>query len=129
MQVNPRQGTRFIRIYCANCAIDRPNQVWFTDITYIRLAAGFVYLVAVMDWYGRKVLSWEVSVSMDESFCISALERALRLYPTPEILNTDQGSQFTGLAFTGTLNEAGIKISMDGKGRALDNIMIERLWR
>ena len=88
-----------------------------------------MYLVAVMDWYSRKVLSWEVSVSMDESFCVSALERALRLYPKPEIFNTDQGSQFTGQAFTGTLKEAGIKISMDGKGRALDNIMVERLWR
>jgi putative transposase len=109
--------------------IDRPNQVWCTDITYVRLSGGFVYLVAVMDWYSRRVLSWEVSTTMDESFCVSALERALRLYPKPEIFNTDQGSQFTGKAFTDTLKDAGIQISMDGKGRALDNIMIERLWR
>lgn len=109
--------------------IDRPNHVWCTDITYIRMPKGFVYLVAVMDWYSRKVLSWEVSTSMDDSFCVSALERALRLYPAPEIFNTDQGSQFTGNAFTGVLKKHAIKISMDGKGRALDNIMVERLWR
>ena len=109
--------------------IDRPNQVWCTDITYIRLHGGFVYLVAVMDWYSRRVLSWEVSATMDDSFCVSALERALRLHPKPEIFNTDQGAQFTGKAFTDTLKSAGIEISMDGKGRALDNIMIERLWR
>lgn len=110
-------------------AIERPNQVWCTDITYIRLPAGFVYLVAVMDWHSRHVLSWEVSTTMDDSFCVSALERALRLYGKPEIFNTDQGAQFTGKAFTDTLKNADIRISMDGKGRALDNIMIERLWR
>jgi putative transposase len=109
--------------------VTRANQVWCTDITYIRLDGGFVYLVAVMDWYSRKVLSWEVSASMDESFCVSALERALRLYPTPEIFNTDQGSQFTSSAFTGVLKKHHIRISMDGKGRAMDNIFIERLWR
>jgi len=109
--------------------IGRANHVWCTDITYIRLAGGFVYLVAVMDWYSRKVLSWEVSSSMDESFCVSALERALRLYPAPEIFNTDQGSQFTGNAFTGVLKKHEIRISMDGKGRCMDNIFIERLWR
>ena len=109
--------------------INRPNQVWCTDITYIRLPAGFVYLVAVMDWHSRHVLSWEVSTTMDDSFCVSALERALRLYGKPEIFNTDQGAQFTGTAFTDTLKNAGIRISMDGKGRALDNIFIERLWR
>lgn len=109
--------------------VKRANQVWCTDITYIRLAGGFVYLVAVMDWYSRKVLSWEVSASMDESFCVSALERALRLYPAPEIFNTDQGSQFTSHAFTGVLKQHDIRISMDGKGRAMDNIFIERLWR
>lgn len=107
----------------------RPNQVWCTDITYIRMPGGFVYLVAVMDWYSRKVLSWEVSASMEDSFCVSALERALRLYPKPEIFNTDQGAQFTGNAFTGVLETNGIRISMDGKGRAMDNIFIERLWR
>jgi putative transposase len=109
--------------------ISRPNQVWCTDLTYIRLKGGFVYLVAVMDWYSRKVLSWEVSASMDDSFCVSALERALRLYPAPEIFNSDQGSQFTGKDFTGVLKSAGVKISMDGKGRCMDNIFIERLWR
>jgi putative transposase len=109
--------------------IGRANHVWCTDITYIRLEGGFVYLVAVMDWYSRKVLSWEVSPSMDESFCVSALERALRLYPAPEIFNTDQGSQFTGKAFTGVLKKHDIRISMDGKGRCMDNIFIERLWR
>lgn len=109
--------------------INRANQVWCTDITYIRLDGGFVYLVAVMDWYSRKVLSWEVSASMDDSFCISALERALRLYPAPDIFNTDQGAQFTSNGFTGVLKDHGITISMDGKGRCMDNIFIERLWR
>ena len=124
-----RPGTKH-KIYpylLRGLTIDRPNQVWCTDITYIRLPTGFVYLVAVMDWYSRQVLSWEVSVTMDESFCVSALERALRLHPKPEIFNTDQGAQFTGKSFTDTLKDADIRISMDGKGRALDNIMIERL--
>jgi putative transposase len=106
--------------------IKQANQVW---CTYIRLTGGFVYLVAVMDWHSRKVLSWEVSASMDESFCVNALERALRLYPKPEIFNTDQGSQFTSNAFTGVLKDHQIRISMDGKGRCMDNIFIERLWR
>lgn len=110
-------------------AINRSNQVWCTDLTYIRLRGGFVYLVAIMDWYSRKVLSWEVSASMEDSFCVSALERALRLYPAPEIFNSDQGSQFTGKDFTGVLKDAGVTISMDGKGRCMDNIFIERLWR
>ena len=105
------------------------NHVWCSDITYIRLRKGFVFLTAVMDWYSRYVLSWEVSVTMEEDFCVSALERALRRYGRPEIFNTDQGSQYTGAAFTGVLNGYGIDISMDGKGRAFDNIMIERLWR
>ncbi len=109
--------------------IDHPNQVWCTDITYIRLARGFVYLTAVMDWHSRYVLSWEVSVTMQEDFCVSALESALRRHGGPEIFNTDQGAQYTGEAFTGTLKQAGIRISMDGKGRCTDNIMIERLWR
>lgn len=109
--------------------INRANQVWCTDITYIRLASGFVYLVAVMDWYSRKVLSWEVSASMEDSFCVSALERALRLYPKPDIFNTDQGAQFTSKDFTDVLKAHEIKISMDGKGRCMDNIFIERLWR
>jgi putative transposase len=109
--------------------ITRPNQVWCTDITYIRLARGFVYLTAVMDWHSRYVLSWEVSVTLDDGFCVSALESALRRHGRPEIFNSDQGSQFTGTAFTGVLKDAGVAISMDGKGRAMDNIMVERLWR
>jgi len=109
--------------------IDHANQVWCTDITYIKLRGGFVYLVAVMDWYSRQVLSWEISTSMDSSFCVSALERAIRLYGKPEIFNTDQGSQFTSEAFTGVLKQHEIKISMDGKGRWMDNVFIERLWR
>jgi len=109
--------------------ITRPNQVWSTDITYIRLAHGFVYLVAVMDWYSRKVLSWRISNSMDASFCVDCLEEALRNYGKPDIFNSDQGAQFTSAAFTGVLQREEIKISMDGRGRAFDNIFVERLWR
>lgn len=109
--------------------INRPDQVWCSDITYIRLKQGFAYLTVIMDWHSRYVLSWELSVTMDDSFCVSALERAIRRYGCPEIFNTDQGSQYTGAAFTGVLKENGIRISMDGKGRAMDNIMVERLWR
>lgn len=112
-----------------NLEIDRPNQVWCTDITYIRLSHGFVYLVAIMDWYSRKILSWELSQTMDKYFCLSALDRALRLYGKPEIFNSDQGSQFTCSDFREKLEDNGIQISMDGKGRALDNVMIERFWR
>jgi len=110
-------------------AVIRPNQVWSTDITYIRLLRGFVYLVAIIDWYSRKVLSWRVSNTMDSGFCVDCLEQALQLYGTPEIFNTDQGSQFTSDAFTGVLKKHTIAISMDGRGRALDNIFVERLWR
>ncbi len=106
----------------------RPNQVWSADITYIRLSHGFVYMVAVMDWYSRYVLSWKLSNTLDSDFCVDALEEALG-FGRPEIFNTDQGSQFTGEAFTGLLLKGGIQISMDGKGRALDNIFVERLWR
>jgi putative transposase len=109
-------------------AIRRPNQVWCSDITYIRLRQGFVFLVAIMDWFSRYVLAWEVSVTMDTSFCLSALAWALR-HGKPEIFNTDQGSQFTSEDFTGKLTSAGIHISMDGRGRVFDNIFIERLWR
>jgi putative transposase len=109
--------------------VERPNQVWSTDITYIRLAHGFVYLVAMMDWYSRKVLSWRISNSMDASFCVDCLEEALRNYGKPEIFNSDQGSQFTSADFTGVLKREEIKISMDGRGRAFDNIFVERLWR
>ena len=106
-----------------------PNQVWCSDITYIRLPGGFVYLTAVMDWYSRYVLSWEVSVTMDSDFCISALESALRQHGQPDIFNTDQGAQYTSNDFINKLKDAEVLISMDGKGRAMDNIFIERLWR
>ena len=109
--------------------VDRPNQVWSTDITYIRLARGFVYLVAIIDWYSRRVLSWRISNTMDTAFCVDCLEEALQRYGNPEIFNTDQGSQFTSDAFTGVLKARSIAISMDGRGRALDNIFVERLWR
>ena len=109
--------------------IDRVNQVWSSDITYIRLDGGFVYLVAVIDWYSRKVLSWRLSNTMDTAFCLDALEQALTDYGKPEIFNTDQGSQFTSTAFTGKLLANQIQISMDGRGRAADNIFVERLWR
>ena len=108
--------------------INRPNQVWSTDITYIRLHRGFVYLVAVMDWFSRYVLSWSVSVTMDVHFCLEALENALSR-GKPEIFNSDQGAQFTSREFTGVLLDAGVRISMDGRGRVFDNIFIERLWR
>jgi len=109
--------------------INRPDQLWCSDITYIRLSGGFVYLTAVMDWYSRYVLSWEISVTIDDEFCVNALTSALRQHDVPEIFNTDQGSQYTGNGFTGLLEKHGIRISMDGKGRAMDNIFIERLWR
>jgi len=109
--------------------IDRPNQVWCTDITYIPMAKGFLYLIAIMDWYSRKVLAWRLSNTMDVHFCLEALEEVIARYGTPEIFNSDQGAQFTSDAFTGTLKQHGIQISMDGKGRCMDNIFIERLWR
>ncbi len=108
--------------------INRVNEVWSTDITYIRLVGGFIYLMAIIDWYSRYVLEWEISVTLDASFCIAALERAL-LRGQPSMFNTDQGSQFTSQSFTGKLLGAGVQISMDGRGRALDNIFVERLWR
>ena len=109
--------------------VTRPNQVWSTDITYLRLPRGFVYLAAVIDWYSRRVLSWRLSNTMDSGFCVDCLEEALQNYGTPDIFNTDQGSQFTSEAFTGVLLKKSIAISMDGRGRALDNIFVERLWR
>jgi putative transposase len=110
-------------------AVDRPNQVWSADITYVRLARGFVYLVAVIDWYSRKVLAWRVSNTLDSGFCVDCLGQALQDPGLPEIFNSDQGCQFTSEAFTGALKARGITISMDGRGRALDNIFVERLWR
>ena len=109
--------------------ITRPNHVWCADVTYIPLERGFLYLVAVMDWSSRKVLSWRLSNTLEASFCVEALEEALERYAAPEMFNTDQGSQFTSLEFTSVLKNAGVKISMDGKGRWMDNVFIERLWR
>jgi putative transposase len=108
--------------------IDRPNHVWTADITYIPMRRGFMYLVAVMDWYSRKILSFRLSNTLDSEFCIEALKQALRRYGKPEIFNTDQGSQFTSRAFVGVLESHGIQVSMDGRGRVQDNIFIERLW-
>lgn len=109
--------------------VTRTNQVWSTDITYIRLTQGFVYLVAIIDWYSRYVLSWRTSVTLDSEFCVDALEEAIEKYGTPEIFNTDQGVQFTSNKFLSVLISSQVKISMDGKGRALDNVFIERFWR
>jgi putative transposase len=109
--------------------VDRPNQAWAMDISYIPMARGYVYLTAVIDWYSRQVLAWRVSITMDVQFCLDAVQEAIDRYGTPEIFNTDQGSQFTSLAFTELLKENGIRISMDGKGCWRDNVFIERLWR
>ena len=109
--------------------IDRPNQVWCADITYIPMAKGFVYLVAVMDWFSRRVLAWRLSIGMETAFCVEALQEAIDRYGAPELFNTDQGVQFTSAAFLAELESKGVRISMDGKGRFLDNIFIERLWR
>jgi putative transposase len=109
--------------------VSRSDQVWATDITYIPMRAGFVYLVAIMDWYSRRVLSWRLSNTNDSTFCVDALEDALERVGQPEIFNTDQGAQFTADVFTKVLHERGIAISMDGKGRCLDNVFVERLWR
>jgi putative transposase len=125
---NPAPGHRIYPYLLRGMKIDRPNQVWSTDITYIRLRGGFIYLVAIIDWYSRYVLSWEVSVTLDTSFCMSALDWALK-DAEPEVFNSDQGAQFTSDEFTGRLKTGGIKISMDGRGRALDNVFVERLWR
>lgn len=124
----PDQQHRVYPYRLRGLAIRHPDQVWCADVTYIRLQHGFAYLVAVMDWYSRYVLSWELSLSLDSDFCVRALQRALE-GSRPEIFNTDQGSQFTATAFTTVLRDAQITISMDGRGRVFDNIMIERLWR
>jgi putative transposase len=124
----PATGHRIYPYLLRGKLIERPDEVWCSDITYIRLRQGFVYLVAIMDWYSRYVLSWEVSITMDVGFCLTALDWALKK-SKPEIFNSDQGSQFTSQAFTKRLLDQGIAISMDGKGRALDNVFVERLWR
>src|SRR6266478_403929 len=125
----PAPGHKIFPYLLRNLTIERPNQVWAADITYVPIGRGFLYLVAIMDWASRAVLAWRLSNSMDVSFCVSALEGALSRFGTPEIFNTDQGSQFTSAAFTGTLARTGIRISMDGRGRWMDNVFIERLWR
>jgi putative transposase len=125
---DPALGHRIYPYLLRGLAIEKPDVCWATDITYIRLRQGFVYLVAIMDWYSRYVLSWEVSINLEASFCVTALDWALKK-AKPAIFNTDQGSQFTSQVFTGRLLDHGIAISMDGKGRALDNVFVERLWR
>jgi putative transposase len=125
----PAPGHTIFPYLLRGLVIERPNQVWCADITYIPIGRGFLYLVAIMDWASRAVLSWRLSNTMDTSFCISALQEALSRFGRPEIFNTDQGSQFTSQAFTGTLAAADVRISMDGRGRWMDNVFIERLWR
>jgi putative transposase len=125
----PQPGHKTYPYLLKGLIITYPNQVWCADITYLPMAKGHMYLIVIMDWYSRKVLSWKISNTMDELFCVSALKEALEKYGKPLIFNTDQGAQFTGDLWINTLLANEIKISMDGKGRALDNIMIERLWR
>ena len=125
----PHPAHRVYPYLLMGLAIDRPNQVWCADITYIPVQRGFLYLVAIMDWATRHVLAWRLSNTMDVRFCLEALNEALARYGPPEIFNTDQGSQFTSLEFTGVLKDAEVTISMDGRGRCMDNIFIERLWR
>jgi putative transposase len=125
----PAVGHKIYPYLLRGVKVVRVNQVWSADITYVPMQRGFMYLTAVMDWYSRYVLSWRVSNTMETAFCLEALEEALGGHAAPEVFNTDQGSQFTSEAFTGRLEEAGIAISMDGRGRALDNVFIERLWR
>jgi putative transposase len=124
----PAEGHEIYPYLLRGVTVSRVNQVWSADITYIRLQSGFVYLVAVMDWFSRFVLSWAMSITMDVAFCVEALDRAL-VRGRPEIFNTDQGAQFTSRAFTARLKEGEVQISMDGRGRALDNVFVERLWR
>jgi putative transposase len=126
---DPHPEHRIYPYLLRNLMIDRPNQVWCADITYIPVQRGFLYLVAIMDWATRHVLAWRLSNTMDAGFCVEALNEALRRYGKPEMFNTDQGSQFTSFDFTGVLKAAEITISMDGRGRCMDNIFIERLWR
>jgi putative transposase len=125
----PEPGHKIYPYLLRGVQVMRPNQVWAMDITYITMARGFVYLAVVLDWFSRRVLSWRVSITMEAAFCVEALEDALARHGKPEICNTDQGSQFTGAAFTGVLIKNGIAISMDGKGAWRDNVFVERLWR
>ena len=125
----PAPGHRIYPYLLRNLVVSRPNQVWAMDITYIPMARGFVYLAAVVDWFSRRILTWKLSITMDTSFCIEALEEALSMNEKPEIFNTDQGSQFTSETFTERLKKEGIKISMDGRGRWRDNVFVERVWK
>jgi putative transposase len=125
----PSPGHTIYPYLLRGLAIERPNQVWAMDITYIPMARGFIYLAAVVDWFSRRVLAWRVSITMEVDFCLEAVEEALARYGKPTIFNTDQGSQFTSTAFTGLLLENGISISMDGRGAWRDNVFVERLWR
>jgi len=125
----PAPGNRIYPYLLRNLVVSRPNQVWAMDITYIPMARGFVYLAAVVDWFSRRILTWKLSITMDTSFCIEALEEALSMNEKPEIFNTDQGSQFTSETFTERLKKEGIKISMDGRGRWRDNVFVERVWK
>ena len=125
----PGQGHKVYPYRLRNLTVERPNQVWAADICYIPMARGFLYLVAIMDWYSRKVLAWQLSNTLDSEFCVQALEEALGRFGNPEIFNTDQGAQFTTSAFTEVLTAHEVAISMDGKGRWVDNVFIERLWR
>ncbi len=126
---DPHPEHRIYPYLLREMAIERANQVWCADITYIPMRRGFLYLVAIMDWASRHVLAWRLSNTLDSRFCVEALDAALARYGAPEIFNTDQGSQFTSLAFTGRLQAADVRISMDGRGRCMDNVFIERLWR
>mgnify|MGYP000055552805 FL=1 len=126
---DPHPAHKIYPYLLKDLAITRPNHVWCTDITYIPMQRGFLYLVAIMDWATRRVLSWRLSNTMEAGFCVDALDEAIRRYGKPEIFNTDQGSQFTSDEFTGRLRDAEIRISMDGKGRWIDNRFVERLWR
>lgn len=125
----PAPGHKVFPYLLRKLAVTRPNQVWAMDITYVPMARGFVYLVAVLDWFSRKVLAWRLSVTLETAPCIEALEEAMRRYGMPEIMNTDQGSQFTSIDFIKALKNADIQISMDGKGAWRDNVFVERLWR
>jgi len=125
----PTKGHKIYPYLLRGLHVGRPNQVWCADITYLPMRRGFLYLVAIMDWHTRKVLAWRISNTLEAEFCVDALHEAIHKFGPPEIMNTDQGSQFTSFAWTDRLRRSGVRISMDGKGRFLDNIFVERLWR
>ena len=125
----PAAGHKIYPYLLRGVTVDRPDQAWAMDFTYVPMARGFVYLAAVVDWYSRRVLAWRLSITMEAAFCVEALEEALACHGKPDVFNTDQGSQFTGQDFTGVLLKAGVAISMDGKGAWRDNVFVERLWR